>query len=121
MKRDLILLSTLYLVDEDIVPKDLILYLDENVSRDEAITPDTMMSVCFMFWAISPKTYPTSSQVEEVRNHLNHCLGCAWQHQGKGHWLERVSILQKRRMRGWRISLAHRLRKISEVFNVPVK
>lgn len=94
---------------------ELVDFLDKNVSRDEAITPQSMMSVCFMFWANSPKMHPTSSQVEEAQGHLSKCLSLAWSHYGKGHWLERVSKLQKNKMRGWRISESHRLRKVEKL------
>ena len=77
MKRDLILLSTLYLVDNDVVPMEMVDYLDKNVNREEAITPDRLISVCFMFWATSPKLAPASEQVQAVRNNLAHCLSLA--------------------------------------------
>jgi len=117
--RDDILLTLLYVADEDIVSKDLILYLDENVSRDRAITPDGLMSVCMMHWSTSPKREPSAQQMHEVKDNLTNALKFAWQHNAS--YLARVAKLQKNRMRGWRISEAHRLRKIAKLMNVPVK
>lgn len=117
--RNDILLTLLYVADEDIVSKDLILYLDENVSREEAITPGGLMSVCMMHWATSPKREPSVEQMHEVKDALTNALTFTWQHNQK--YLARVAQLQKNRMRGWRISEAHRLRKIAKAMNVPVK
>lgn len=117
--RQNVLLTLLYVADEDIVSKELILYLDENVSREEAITPGGLMSVCMMHWATSPKREPSAAQMREVRDALTNALTFAWQHNQK--YLARVAQLQKNRMRGWRISEAHRLRKIAKAMNVPVK
>jgi hypothetical protein len=117
--RNDILLTLLYVADEDIVSKELILYLDENVSRDHAITPDGLMSVCMMHWATSPKKEPSVQQMRDVRDALTNALKFAWQHSKK--YQARVAQLQKNRMRGWRISEAHRLRKIAKAMNVPVK
>lgn len=117
--RDDILLTLLYVADEDIVSKDLILYLDENVSREEAITPNSLMSVCMMHWATSPKMEPSALQIEEIKETLTNALKFAWSHNKK--YLGRVAKLQRNRMRGWRISEAHRLRKIAKAMNVPVK
>ena len=117
--RDDILLTLLYVADEDIVPKDLILYLDENVSREKAITPDGLMSICMMHWATSPKREPSAQQMRNVKNNLTNALEFAWSHNAN--YLARVAKLQRSRMRGWRISEAHRLRKIAKAMNVPVK
>lgn len=117
--RQNILLTTLWLADEDIVSKELILHLDKHVSRTEAITPDRLMSVCMMFWATSPCKEPSSNQINQVRVNLSNALAFAWQHNAK--YLARVANLQTNRMRGWRIAEAHRLRKIAKAFNVPVK
>lgn len=117
--RNDILLTLLYVADEDIVSKDLILYLDDNVSRDQAITPDGLMSVCMMHWATSPKREPSAAQMREVKEVLTNALKFAWSHNKK--YLDRVAKLQRNRMRGWRISEAHRLRKIAKAMNVPVK
>lgn len=117
--RNDILLTLLYVADEDIVSKDLILYLDENVSREKAITPDGLMSICMMHWATSPKREPSSQQMQEVKDTLTNALKFAWSHNKS--YLTRVAKLQRNRMRGWRISEAHRLRKIAKAMNVPVK
>ena len=97
--RNDILLTLLYVADEDIVSKDLILYLDDNVSRDRAITPDSLMSVCMMHWATSPKKEPSAAQMRDVKEVLTNSLKFAWQHNQK--YLARVAQLQKNRMRGW--------------------
>lgn len=118
-KQRNILLGTLYLADEDIVSKELILYLDENVSREEAVTPQSLMSHCFMFWAVSPKREPSNKEIDSVKDNLTKALKFVWQH-GEG-YRNRVAELQRNRMRGWRISNSHRLRKIAKAFDVPVK
>lgn len=117
--RNNLLLTLLYVADEDIVPKDLILYLDENVSREEAITPGGLMSVCMMHWATSPKREPSAQQMRDVKDTLTNALKFAWSHNAN--YLARVAKLQRSRMRGWRISEAHRLRKIAKAMNVPVR
>lgn len=119
MNRQDILQTTLYLADEDILSKDLILYLDENVSREKAITPDGLMSVCFAFWSTSPKKEPSPQQMHQVKDVLTNALKFAWTHNKQ--YLTRVAQLQRNRMRGWRIAEAHRLRKIAKAMNVPVK
>lgn len=119
MNRQDILQTTLYLADEDILSKDLILYLDENVSREKAITPDGLMSVCFAFWSTSPKKEPSAQQMRQVKDVLTNALKFAWTHNKQ--YLTRVAQLQRNRMRGWRIAEAHRLRKIAKAMNVPVK
>ena len=110
--RENILLSTLYLADEDILSKDLILYLDKNVSREEAVTPGQLASKCFMYWAESPKAEPSNEKISRVLENLNGALAFAWSHNRK--YLARVAKLQRSRMRGWRISEAHRLRRIEK-------
>lgn len=117
--RNNILLTTLYLADEDILSKDLILYLDKHASRDKAITPDGLMSVCFAFWSTSPKKEPSAQQMHQVKDVLTNALKFAWTHNKQ--YLTRVAQLQRNRMRGWRIAEAHRLRKIAKAMNVPVK
>lgn len=117
--RQNILLTTLYLADEDILSKDLILHLDKNVSREEAITPNKLMSICMMFWANSPQREPSSQQIKDVKDTLSNALKFAWQHNNS--YLARVAKLQTNRMRGWRIAEAHRLRKIAKAMNVPVR
>ena len=119
MNRQDILQTTLYLADEDILSKDLILYLDENVPREKAITPDGLMSVCFAFWSTSPKKEPSAQQMRQVKDVLTNALKFAWTHNKQ--YLTRVAQLQRNRMRGWRIAEAHRLRKIAKAMNVPVK
>lgn len=117
--RQNILLTTLYLVDEDVLSKELILYLDKHVSRDQAITPNGLMSVCMMHWATSPKRESSAQQMRKVKDNLTNALKFAWQHSQN--YRARVAKLQTNRMRGWRISEAHRLRKIAKAMNVPIK
>ena len=116
--RNNILLTTLYLADEDILSKDLILYLDKHVSREESITPIKLSSICMMYWANSPKKEPSRQHMQEVRDILTNALKFAWSHRPS--YLARVAKLQANRMRGWRISETHRLRKIAKAFDVPV-
>lgn len=110
--REDILLTTLYLADEDIVSKELILYLDEHVSREEAITPSGLMSCCMMCWATSPKMEPSTAQMNAVKDALTSALKFAWSHNKS--YLTRVAELQRNRMRGWRISRGHKLRRIKQ-------
>ena len=77
------------------------------------------MSKCMMFWAINPKKEPSAQQINEVKDSLSNALKFAWQHNKR--YLARVAKLQINRMRGWRISEAHRLRKIANTFNVPAQ
>ena len=114
-----VLLCTLYRADEELLGKELVLYLDENVPLDKTVTPECLMSVCLMFWSTSPKLAPTGRQMEEIKTNLTAALAFAWSlHKN----IQKIKAKdQKNRMRGWRISEAHRLRKIAEAFNVPVK
>lgn len=119
--RNDILLCTLYRANESLLGRDLILKLDEKVSREEAITPVCLMSVCSDKWEVDPTLpygAPTSLRVE-VRQNLTEALSWAWRlHAGT----RKMKAKEMRnRMRGWRISEAHRLRKIAKAMNVPVK
>ena len=108
--RQNILLTTLYLADEDVLSKELILFLDKNVSRERAITPNSLMSVCMMYWA-TPEKEPSTQQMHDIKETLTNALKFAWAH--KPSYLARVAKLQINRMRGWRISKAHRYRKVN--------
>ena len=109
--RNSLLLTTFFVLDEDTVSKNLILYLDEHVSRNEVITPDSMMSVCLMCWAEDTKrgSMPTEKEKQEVKDALTKALNFAWSHNKS--YLTRVAKLQRNKMRGWRISNSHHRRK----------
>ena len=117
-QRNNLLLTVLFAADEDILSKELILFLDENVSREEAITPTTLDSVCMMFYAISPKIISREKELL-IKENLTKALVFAWNHTSS--YRERVAKLQRNRMRGYRISEAHKLRKIAAAFNIPMK
>jgi hypothetical protein len=72
-----------------------------------------------MYWANSPKREPSYQHITAVKDTLTHALKFAWQHNKS--YLARVAKLQINRMRGWRISEAHKLRKIAAAFNMPIK
>ena len=110
INRRNILLTTLYLADEDVLSKELILFLDKNVSREKAITPNGLMSVCMMYWA-TPEKEPSTQQMHDIKETLTNALKFAWAH--KPSYLARVARLQINRMRGWRISESRRCNKIN--------
>ena len=109
--RNSLLLTTFFVLDEDTVSKNLILYLDEHVSRNEVITPDSMMSVCLMCWAEDTKraSMPTEEEKQAIKDAFTNALKFAWSHNKS--YLTRVAKLQRNRMRGWRISDSHHRRR----------
>lgn len=116
--RNSLLLTTFFVLDEDTVSKNLILYLDEHVSRNEVITPDSMMSVCLMCWAEDTKrvSMPTEEEKQEVKDALTKALNFAWSHNKS--YLTRVAKLQRNKMRGWRISNSHYRRNAKRQYKV---
>lgn len=112
--RNSLLLTTFFVLDEDTVSKNLILYLDEHVSRNEVITPDSMMSVCLMCWAEDTKriSMPTDEEKQEIKDAFTKALNFAWSHNKS--YLMRVAKLQRNKMRGWRISNSHHRRKAKQ-------
>lgn len=87
--RDDIFCCALYQVDRKIVNEDLIRYLDDNMSRDAAIDPDKMMSVCLFFWRnVSTLLMPSEDSQNEIKNHLSWCLMRAWKYKSGPRKLE---------------------------------
>ena len=112
--RETILLCTLYRADESLLGRGLILELDKKVSREEAITPVCLMSVCSEAWEVDP-TLPYGAPLDlvaKVRENLTNALSWAWGlHAGTR---EKKAKEMRNKMRGWRISNSYKLRRIKK-------
>lgn len=98
--RENILLCTLNLADEEILTKELVLYLNENVSTDDYLTPDKMMSVCFMHWAFNSDYEPSDEKITQVRNTITKALNTTYMNK-PSYWVIRAD-LQRKKMNGWK-------------------
>ena len=114
INREDILLCTLYRADESLLGRDLILELDEKVSREEAITPMCLMSICSDIWEVDPKM-PYGAPLDlvaKVRENLTDALSWAWMLHAGTRKIKAKAMRNK--MRGWRISNGHKLRRIKQ-------
>lgn len=107
-KKRIVLFSTLYYADEEKVPRDLVLNLEEQI-KDEVVTPSLLVSKCFFIWDnIDPKMYSDDFKLDAIEN-LKLALYKACMNP-------RVMLITAKKMqsiiRGWKISRGHQLRKI---------
>lgn len=110
-KKRIILLSTLYFADEQKVPKDLVINLEEQI-KDEVVTPDLLMSKCFFIWDnIDPKMHSDDWKYDAIEE-LQHALIKACTKHPR--IMVEKAMKMKGIIRGWKISRGHHYRRINQ-------
>lgn len=113
-KKRIVLLSTLYFADEEKVPKDLVINLEEQI-KDEVVTPDLLMSKCFFIWDnIDPKMHSDDWKYDAIEELQHSLIKACTKHP-------RIMVEKAMKMRsiirGWKISRGHHYRKINQRCN----
>lgn len=107
-KKRIVLFSTLYYADEEKVPKDLVINLEEQI-QDEVVTPELLMSKCFFIWDnIDPKMHSDDWKLDAIEN-LQSALLKTCTHPKI---MVKKAMKMQRIIRGWKISRGHQLRKV---------
>lgn len=110
-RQRIILFSTLYFADEEKVPKDLVLNLEEQI-KDEVVTPDLLMSKCLFIWEnIDPKMHSDDWKLDAIESLQSALIRSVSMNPKR---MIEKAFKMKSIVRGWKISRGHHYRKINQ-------